>query len=81
MSFYQNLPKPLLPDIRNDGPLQNCWKKFSDYPKLLENTESIIARCNFNSNLKHLKTKPIIQKVENDINSNKPWTKVNKEIR
>jgi DNA polymerase-3 subunit alpha/error-prone DNA polymerase len=45
-------------------PLEELLEKFSDYPKLLKIPKASLPNVILNSNLKHLKTKPIIQKVE-----------------
>jgi DNA polymerase III alpha subunit len=55
MSFYQNRNR-LLQDIRNNGSIE-LLEKFSDHPKIIENTECIIAECNFEFEFKTPKNK------------------------
>jgi DNA polymerase-3 subunit alpha/error-prone DNA polymerase len=38
-------------------PLKELLEKFSDYPKIIENTECIIAECNFEFEFKTPKNK------------------------
>jgi DNA polymerase-3 subunit alpha/error-prone DNA polymerase len=45
-------------------PLKELLEKFSDHPKIIENTECIIAECNFEFEFKTPKTKHTIQTVE-----------------
>jgi hypothetical protein len=45
-------------------PLEELLEKFSDSPQIIENTEISLPNVILNSNLKHPKTKHIIQKVE-----------------
>jgi DNA polymerase-3 subunit alpha/error-prone DNA polymerase len=44
-------------------PLKELLEKFSDHPKIIENTECIIAECNLNSNFKTYYT----NSLENDM--------------
>jgi DNA polymerase-3 subunit alpha/error-prone DNA polymerase len=49
-------------------PLENLLEKFSDYPRIIENTESIIAECNFEFEFKTPKNKTnYTESGENDI--------------
>jgi DNA polymerase-3 subunit alpha/error-prone DNA polymerase len=49
-------------------PLENLLEKFSDYPQIIENTESVIAECNFEFEFKTPKNKTnYTESGENDI--------------
>ena len=49
-------------------PLEELLEKFSDYPQIIENTESIIAECNFEFEFKTPKNKTnYTESGENDI--------------
>jgi DNA polymerase-3 subunit alpha/error-prone DNA polymerase len=58
--FIKTYRNRLLQDIRNNGSIKELLEKFSDHPKIIENTECIIAECNFEFEFKTPKKQNIL---------------------